>query len=318
MMDQQTLTANRILPKRATKQVTKVKSATQLALITLTRNEVVVRTMKKILVAIGLLVFSTTLLAWEVTSSYGHKVLLSQGYTDNVNVSMLWGCEYRVSAGRLRFDMSGMLETNRPYSRARMEVSVDGYKIGYDIRRDVIDFIDVYPGDAGVNRLSNGKSLVLSSSGVYGDYRSSYYLSGSADGIVKAIALCQREVADARAIRATKEKEEMVFGILLLIGLLIALMALWKGVKKISKIAKTKAAHAKRAMNSGIEEARANKVRSKIDDAFIDEVVREAVRQAMRKGQSPDDIEVCSACAGRGCSKCNDKGWLLGGKPFEE
>ena len=55
MMDQQTLTANRILPKPATKQVTKVKSATQLALITLTRNEVVVRAMKKILVACRLL-----------------------------------------------------------------------------------------------------------------------------------------------------------------------------------------------------------------------------------------------------------------------
>jgi|TARA_B110000902_G_C14226661_1_gene557288 hypothetical protein len=274
----------------------------------------------RVLAACGLFACSTSLFAWEVTSdNYG--VDLSQLYSDNVTVQMSWSCETSVNPKYLSFYLSGVLQKERPGGFDRIEVLVDGYKLGDDFLGFgyLSDVIRINTGSEAVNRLTRGKVLVLSGGPLKYDYYKKYALTGTAAGITEAVSLCQKKLD---AAKSTQRNLYVMYAILGVIGLCFALWFAVKvvipGLKKTTQIAKAGAAQAKRVINSSAEEAKAKKVRGKIEDAFIDEVVREAVRQAMRKGLSPDDIEVCSACAGRGCSQCNDKGWLLGGQPFEE
>lgn len=66
-----------------------------------------------------------------------------------------------------------------------------------------------------------------------------------------------------------------------------------------------------------IEKCKAKKQAEDLVDTAIKAVVDEAAREKVRAAKrpeimvSPDDIQICPECKGKGCDQCNVRGWII-------
>ncbi|MAY41906.1 MULTISPECIES: hypothetical protein [unclassified Neptuniibacter] len=258
--------------------------------------------------------------AWEVNSSGPRAVTAYQSYSNNAVLKISYSCSgvLGVSPSSLEIDFKEVDEVRRQRSEADVKIKIDSadvYNTGYQTQA-IYPSLRILLDQSLITRLKKGSSLRVyydSISNPYGNakFSTGYNLGGSA----KALNIAEKECAMKSARNKSKaeeeqNKEDTLVVVLLLTGLVVFYFLARFLFKKSKKVTKNIVSQTKKAAHAA-HQRKTNKI---IQDAFLDELVREAVRYAFREGLNSEAVEVCDKCGGKGCSNCNDNGWLIDGK----
>lgn len=106
---------------------------------------------------------------------------------------------------------------------------------------------------------------------------------------------------------------ESVAILILIVGALAALMIIIKTIslgKRGVDAGINKSKTMLRTVSKKVEIEKQKALEIKLNNIVADELVRELVRKAIREGIDPDIYQPCNDCLGKGCTRCNNRGWL--------